>query len=80
VVRADLIGAGDNKMTRYIATVTNNQGAGEKAGEDKNLNKLKAYVRSRYGRGWTVTIVKTEKDSGIMDFEPVEVAKFTLRK
>lgn len=66
--------------TRYIATVTNDQGAGEKAGEDTNLNNLKAYVRSRYGAGWTVTIVKIEKDNGIMDFAPEEVAKFTLRK
>lgn len=65
---------------RYIAYVTNEQGTGEKAGEDTNLNKLKAYVRSRYGAGWTVTVEKIENDNGIMDFAPEEVARFTLRK
>jgi hypothetical protein len=66
--------------SRYIAYVQNESGAGEKAGEDTNLNNLKAWVRSRYGAGWTVTIDKIENDNGIMDFAPVEVARFTLRK
>jgi hypothetical protein len=66
--------------TRYIAYVTNDQGAGEKAGEDTNLNNLKAYVRSRYGAGWTVTIEKIENDNGIMYFASEEIVRFTLRK
>lgn len=66
--------------TRYIACVTNSQGAGEWAGDDTNLNNLKAFVRRCYGAGWIVTISKIENDNGIMDFPPVEVAKFTLRK
>ena len=65
---------------RYIAYVQNESGAGEKAGEDTNLNNLKAFVRRLYGAGWTVTIEKIENDSGIMDIGPFEVAKFTLRK
>jgi len=69
-----------NDKVRYSASVTNDQGAGERAGDDTNLNRLKATIRSRYGAGWTVTIVKIEHDSGIMCFEPVEVAKFRLRK
>jgi hypothetical protein len=65
----------------YRAYVNNESGAGEQAGEDTNLNNLKAYVRSRYGAGWTVTIEKFESDGdSIMEFPPVEVAKFTLRK
>jgi hypothetical protein len=64
--------------TRYIAYVTNDQGACEKAGEDTNLNNLKAYVRSRYGPGWTVTIEKIENDNGIMYFAPKEIVRFTL--
>lgn len=63
----------------YRAYVENDQGCGEFAGSDTNLTKLKAFVRSHYGRGWTVTIEKIEQDSGIMVFDPVEVAKFTLR-
>jgi hypothetical protein len=68
-----------NKVV-YRAYVMNESGAGEFAGSDTNLNNLKADVRSRYGAGWTVTIEKIENDNGIMDFAPVEVAKFTLRK
>ena len=68
-----------NKVA-YRAYVQNESGAGEFAGSDTNLNNLKADVRRRYGAGWTVTIEKVENDSGIMDFPPVEVAKFTLRK
>lgn len=64
----------------YRAYVQNESGAGEYAGSDTSLNKLKATVRATYGAGWTVTIDKCEQDSGIMDFAPVEVAKFTLRK
>ncbi len=67
--------------TRYIAYITNEQGEGEKAGEDTNLNNLKAYVRSRYGAGWTVTIEAIKPDGdGQSWFAPEEVAKFTLRK
>ena len=63
----------------YHAYVTNGE-AGERAGSSGNLNELKAFVRSHYGRGWTVTIEKVESDNGIMCFQPVEVARFTLRK
>lgn len=66
-----------NKVS-YRAYVQNDQGAGEFAGSGTNLNDLKAEIRSRYGEGWTVTIEKIEQDSGIMDFAPVEVAKFRL--
>lgn len=68
-----------NKVS-YRAYVQNESGAGEFAGSDININNLKADVRRRYGAGWTVTIEKIEQDSGIMDFAPVEVARFTLRK
>jgi hypothetical protein len=64
----------------YVAYVQNESGAGERAGDNTNLAALKADIRRRYGAGWTVTIEMIEHDSGIMDFAPVEVAKFTLRK
>lgn len=64
----------------YTAYVVNEQGASMNAGRDTNLNNLKKEIRSRFGAGWTVVISKIEHDSGIMDFEPVEVARFTLRK
>ena len=67
------------KKVTYRASVTNESGAGEAAGRDTNLNKLRANVRSRYGAGWKVTIVKIENDNGIMDFAPVTVAEFTIR-
>jgi len=68
-----------NKVV-YTAYVFNEQGASTNAGRDTNLNKLKAHIRATYGPGWTAIISKIENDNGIMDFEPVEVARFTLRK
>jgi hypothetical protein len=64
----------------YTAYVRNNQGASANAGRDTNLARLKATVRKNYGTGWEVIISKIENDNGIMDFEPVEVARWTLRK
>jgi len=69
-----------NKKVVYTAYVYNEQGASDNAGRDTNLNALKARIRATYGAGWTVVISKIENDNGIMDFEPVEVARFTLRK
>ena len=64
----------------YRAYVTNDQGCGESAGTDTNLNALKANVRANYGGGWKVTIDKHEQDGdGKSEFAPVEVASFTLR-
>jgi len=68
-----------NKVV-YTAYVANEQGASSNAGRDTNLKNLKARIRASYGSGWTVVINKIENDNGIMDFAPVEVARFTLRK
>lgn len=68
-----------NKNT-YHAFVQNESGAGEAAGSDSNLNRLKADIRARYGKGWTVIIDKVEHDGENGWFAPVEIARFTLRK
>ena len=68
------------RKVHYTAYVQNDSGAGERAGNNRNLNELKSEIRRRYGRGWIVIIDKIEQDSGIMDFPPVEVARFRLRK
>jgi len=67
-------------MTAYHAYVKNDSGAGEKAGDDSNLNRLKQDVRRRYGKGWTVIIEKVESDELDGYFPPEEVARFRLRK
>lgn len=69
----------NNKAT-YHAFVQNKSGAWEKAGSDSNLARLKKDVRSRYGKGWMVTIDKVEHDGIDGWFPPVEIARFTLRK
>lgn len=69
-----------NNQVVYTAYVINDQGASMNAGRDTNLNNLKASIRATFGAGWTAVINKIENDGGIMDFPPVEVARFTLRK
>ncbi len=66
--------------TVYRAYVQNESGAGDFAGSDTNLNNLKSSVRSKYGKGWNVTIEKVVSDDGSGWFPPEEVCKFTLRK
>lgn len=77
-------GAGRKQMSKpnpatYHARVQNESGAGEHAGSDSNLTKLKATIRNKYGKGWTVIIDKVEHDGDSGWFPPVEIERFTLR-
>jgi hypothetical protein len=68
-----------NKNT-YHASVQNESGAGEAAGSDSNLSRLKKDIRARYGKGWTVIIYKVEHDGLDGWFPPEEIERFKLRK
>ena len=64
----------------YHAYVQNKEGASEAAGSDSNINKLKADIRARYGKGWTVVIHQVKHDGDNSWFNPLEISRFTLRK
>ena len=68
-----------NKKT-YHARVENESGAGEWAGSDTNLSRLKKDIRSRYGKGWTVIVEAVKHDGADGWFAPEEIERFTLRK
>lgn len=63
----------------YHATVHNDSGAGERAGSDSNLARLKKEIRHRYGKGWIVTITRVQHDGINGWFEPETVERFKIR-